>query len=87
MTDIVLLGGAIIDGLLLGGIYALAALGVSLTFSVTNLLNLAHGNLIMMGAVVTFVGVGSSWQGMAWRAALAPIDLTRRIWERARARV
>jgi PAS domain S-box-containing protein len=37
------------------------------------------------GAVVTFVGVGSSWQGMAWRAALAPIDLTRRIWERARA--
>ncbi len=55
MTDIVLLGGAIIDGLLLGGIYALAALGISLTFSVTNLLNLSHGNLIMMGAVLTFV--------------------------------
>jgi len=55
LTDIVLLGGAIIDGLLLGGIYALAALGISLTFSVTNLLNLSHGNLIMMGAVLTFV--------------------------------
>lgn len=32
------------------------------------------------GAVVTFVGVGAPWQGMAWRAALAPINLARRIW-------
>jgi PAS domain S-box-containing protein len=37
------------------------------------------------GAVVTFVGISPPWQGMAWRAALAPITLTRRIWERSRA--
>jgi PAS domain S-box-containing protein len=36
------------------------------------------------GAVVTFVGVGPPWQGTAWRAGLAPIDLTRRVWRRAR---
>jgi PAS domain S-box-containing protein len=36
-------------------------------------------------ARVTFVGVAPSWQGTAWRAALAPIDLTRPIWKRARA--
>lgn len=46
--------GPLIDGLLLGGIYALAALGISLIFSVMRILNLAHGNLIMSGAVVTF---------------------------------
>jgi hypothetical protein len=34
------------------------------------------------GAVVTFVGVGAPWQGTAWRAALAPINLARRIWQR-----
>ena len=33
-------------------------------------------------AVVTFVGVGAPWQGTAWRAALAPINLARRIWQR-----
>jgi len=70
LTDIVLLGGAIIDGLLLGGIYALAALGISLTFSVTNLLNLAHGNLIMMGAVGTFV-----FYSLLGGSALGPVAL------------
>jgi PAS domain S-box-containing protein len=34
------------------------------------------------GAVVNFVGVGAPWQGTAWRAALAPINLARRIWQR-----
>jgi PAS domain S-box-containing protein len=36
------------------------------------------------GAVVTFVGVGAPWQGMAWRAALAPINLAYRIWQGVR---
>jgi len=54
LTDLASLGGLIIEGLLLGGIYALAALGISLIFSVMNVLNLAHGNFIMMGAVLTF---------------------------------
>jgi hypothetical protein len=33
------------------------------------------------GAVVRFVGVGAPWQGKAWQAALAPIDLARQIWQ------
>jgi PAS domain S-box-containing protein len=36
------------------------------------------------GAIVTFVGVGAPWQGKAWRAALAPINLANRVWHRAR---
>jgi PAS domain S-box-containing protein len=34
------------------------------------------------GAVVTFVGVGAPWQAKAWRAALAPFNLARRIFRR-----
>lgn len=37
------------------------------------------------GAVVTFTGVGPPWQGMAWRAALAPLNVARGIWQRTRA--
>jgi PAS domain S-box-containing protein len=36
------------------------------------------------GAVVTFVGVGAPWQGVAWRAALAPVNLAHRLWRRLR---
>jgi PAS domain S-box-containing protein len=36
------------------------------------------------GAVVTFVGVGSPWQGKAWQAALAPVDAARNFWHRVR---
>jgi PAS domain S-box-containing protein len=35
-------------------------------------------------AAVTFVGVGPRWQGTVWKAALAPIDLARRITNRGR---
>ncbi len=44
----------IINGLLLGGLYALMAIGMSLIWGVTNVINLAHGALIMLGAYTTF---------------------------------
>ncbi|OZB31736.1 MAG: branched-chain amino acid ABC transporter permease [Ferrovum sp. 34-44-207] len=39
----------IINGLLLGGLYALMALGLALVWGVLNIVNLAHGALIMLG--------------------------------------
>lgn len=44
----------IINGLLLGGLYAGVALGFSLVWGVMNVINLAHGAFIMIGAYVTF---------------------------------
>ncbi len=38
------------DGLVLGGIYALAAVGFSLIFGVLHVINLSHGVLVLMGA-------------------------------------
>ena len=47
-----LLAQSIANGLLLGGIYALAALGLSLVFGIMDIVNLAHGHMLMVGAYV-----------------------------------
>jgi branched-chain amino acid transport system permease protein len=42
----------IMQGVLLGGLYALFALGLSLIFGIMRLVNLAHGDLIVLGAFI-----------------------------------
>ena len=44
------LADTIIQGVLLGGLYALFAAGLSLTFGIMRLVNLAHGDLIVLAA-------------------------------------
>jgi branched-chain amino acid transport system permease protein len=44
----------IVGGLLLGGIYALAAAGLNLIFGVMRVVNFAHGDLMILGAYVGF---------------------------------
>ena len=45
----------LVGGILLGGIYGLAAFGLSITFGVLNVLNLAHGEFLMLGALMSYV--------------------------------
>ncbi len=45
----------VIGGLLLGGIYALIAMGLSLQYGVARVLNVSHGEFIMLGAFSTWV--------------------------------
>ncbi len=45
----------IVQGILLGGLYALFAAGLSLVFGVMRLVNLAHGDLIVLGAFLILV--------------------------------
>ena len=42
------------NGLLLGGLYALMALGLALVWGVLNIVNLAHGAFIMLGAYACY---------------------------------
>lgn len=42
-------------GILLGGIYGFAAFGLSITFGVLNILNLAHGDFLMLGSLVGYM--------------------------------
>ena len=43
----------VLAGLLLGGIYAVTAVGLSLQYGVARVLNIAHGEFIMLGAFIT----------------------------------
>ncbi|MGB3243533.1 MAG: branched-chain amino acid ABC transporter permease [Sulfitobacter sp.] len=47
----------VVQGILLGGLYALFAAGLSLVFGIMRLVNLAHGDLIVLGAYVILVVV------------------------------
>jgi branched-chain amino acid transport system permease protein len=48
----------ILNGLMLGALYALFGLGLSLSLGVMRLINIAHGDLIVVGAYVTSVAMG-----------------------------
>jgi branched-chain amino acid transport system permease protein len=45
----------LIQGSLLGGIYALFAIGLSLSFGIMRLVNIAHGDLIVLSAYIALV--------------------------------
>lgn len=45
----------VIAGLLLGGLYALIAMGLSLQYGVARVLNISHGEYIMLGALTTWM--------------------------------
>ncbi|AVW91098.1 branched-chain amino acid ABC transporter permease [Celeribacter baekdonensis] len=45
----------LVQGILLGGLYALFAAGLSLVFGIMRLVNLAHGDLIVLGAFLILV--------------------------------
>ncbi|MQB41048.1 branched-chain amino acid ABC transporter permease [Rhizobium sp. ICMP 5592] len=49
----------IIQGILLGGLYALFAAGLSLVFGIMRLVNLAHGDLIVLAAFLLLVLVSA----------------------------
>ena len=45
----------VVQGVLLGGLYALFAAGLSLVFGIMRLVNLAHGDLIVFGAYIILI--------------------------------
>ena len=47
----------IIGGALLGAVYALVAVGLNLAYGVTRILNVAHGDFLMIGAYLTYFSV------------------------------
>jgi branched-chain amino acid transport system permease protein len=44
----------LVFGLFVGGIYGIAAMGLALVFGVLKMLNIAHGELLMLGGYVSF---------------------------------
>ncbi len=59
----------LINGLSLGSLYALIAIGYTLVYGILRLINFAHGDLLMVSAYAAIMGVGIfSWP---WPAAFA----------------
>jgi branched-chain amino acid transport system permease protein len=49
-----ILAQAVINGLLIGGIYALVSIGVTLIFGVVKIVNFAQGEFVMIGMYISF---------------------------------
>src|SRR5262245_65254581 len=45
----------VLSGILQGGVYAMFAVGLTLIFGVMRIINAAHGEMVMMGAYLTWV--------------------------------
>jgi branched-chain amino acid transport system permease protein len=55
----------VINGLVLGSMYALVALGYTMVYGIINLINFAHGEVLMVGAL-------TSWSVIVWGQANLP---------------
>lgn len=57
LDSLVNLSTPIIMGILLGGLYALIALGLSMVFGVMKLINVAHGDLVILGSYIAYASM------------------------------
>jgi len=57
----------LIGGVLQGGIYALGAFGLSIIFGVLRVLNVAHGDFLMLGGMLTY-WLYTTWELPPWAA-------------------
>ena len=46
---------ALVNGIAIGGLYALMALSLTLIFGVTEILNFAHGDLVVLGSMFAYI--------------------------------
>ncbi|MCP3969635.1 MAG: branched-chain amino acid ABC transporter permease [Rhodobacteraceae bacterium] len=87
--DALLSGDLLFAALMVGSVYALVALGLNLIYGTLRLLNIAHGDLIMLGAYASFwlftlvglspiIGAGVAAIGCAGLGAAAYYALLRR---------
>lgn len=57
MDDLILFINQIINGVQVGSIYALVALGYTMVYGIVKLINFAHGDFIMVGAYVSLFSI------------------------------
>ena len=67
----------LINGISLGSIYAIIALGYTMVYGIARMLNFAHGDIIMVGGFVVFTIVStlglSPWLGLLVAVALCTV--------------
>src|SRR3954451_20183723 len=63
----------LVNGLVMGALFALIALGYSLVYGIIELVNFAHGDLFMLGAAMTYTLTSLA---VGWFGALVPGGLS-----------
>ena len=63
----------IINGLVLGSVYALVALGYTMVYGIINLINFAHGEVLMVGDSVFTDVLGANRAGL-WTCLVEPLS-------------
>ncbi len=69
----------LIQGISLGSIYAIIALGYTMVYGIAKMLNFAHGDVIMVGGYMCFFamsGTKAKFEGMFAEGSLAPTVLS-----------
>ena len=64
----------IINGLVLGSMYALIALGYTMVYGIIQLINFAHGEVLMIGALTSWSCIGLMQEAMPGAPAVKPND-------------
>ena len=68
-----LLGNAIVSGILLGGFYAAVSIGVSISFGMLDIVNIAHPAFILLGSYIAYIA--NTWWGVDPILAILPLFL------------
>ena len=53
LSFLVELKGPIVNGLLLGGLYGIIGIGMSMIFGIVRMVNLAHGDLVILASYLS----------------------------------
>ncbi|MCD6360890.1 MAG: branched-chain amino acid ABC transporter permease, partial [Armatimonadetes bacterium] len=65
----------VLSGIITGGTYALIALGFSLVYNATGVINFAQGEFVMLGGMITAASM-SAWGLPLWLAVLLALAIT-----------
>src|SRR5688572_24155630 len=65
-TSMEILLQQIINGLVLGSMYALVALGYTMVYGIINLINFAHGEVLMVGALTSWSIIVTMQESVPW---------------------
>ena len=60
----------LINGISLGSVYAIIALGYTMVYGIAKMLNFAHGDVIMVGAYIAFTAMTTSGGMSPWLAVI-----------------
>jgi branched-chain amino acid transport system permease protein len=73
----------ILNGLSIASVITLIAIGVTLIFGLTGIINFAHGEFLMVGSIVTWLAVSAGWSfPLALLAAIVAVALLGFVLER-----